>query len=254
MSIISEAIHSGIDLIASVIAYFSLKISSKPPDEEHPYGHGKYENVSGFFEVILIIIVAVFIIYESVKKLIEGVSFQYIELGFAVMIFSAIVNFFVSQRLYKVAREFDSVALEADALHLRTDVYTSLGVALGLGIIWLTGYQWLDPIIAILVAIYILTQAIQMLKKVFAPLVDSQLPKEDVKKIKKVLDSFLSEEMTYHRLRTRKSGPENYVDFHLDLSGDMNVTRAHDICDSIESALKNEIRNIDINIHIEPRK
>lgn len=254
VSIISEAIHSGIDLVAAVMAFFSVKISSKPPDDEHPYGHGKFENISGLFEVILIIVAGVFIIYESVKKLLEGSTFRMVELGFAVMLFSAIVNFFISRRLYKVARDTDSVALEADALHLRTDVFTSLGVAAGLGIIWLTGLKWLDPIIAITVALYILWEASKMLRKAFAPLVDTQLPNEDVKKIITILDAFVSEEVSYHRLRTRKSGPQNYIDLHLDLPNSMSVVKAHEICDQIECAIKQKFPRVDINIHIEPRE
>jgi len=153
VSIISEAIHSSMDLIAAVIAFFSVKVSDTPPDSRHPYGHGKVENISGVIEALLIFIAAIWIIIEGVKKLLSNdIKLESIGIGSAVMLVSAVLNAFVSGRLYKVARETKSVALEADALHLKTDVYTSLGVAVGLGLIMLTGINWLDPVVAILVA------------------------------------------------------------------------------------------------------
>jgi cation diffusion facilitator family transporter len=132
VSIISEAIHSFMDLLASIVAFFSVRISDTPADERHPYGHGKFENISGVVEALLIFVAAFWIIYEAVKKIIEPTKVEQIGFGFAVIIVSAIVKILVSRRLYIVAKEMDSMALEADALHLKTDVYTSFGVAAGL--------------------------------------------------------------------------------------------------------------------------
>ncbi len=156
VSIISEAIHSFLDLLASIIAYFAVKLSRKRPDKNHPYGHGKVENVSGIIEALLILIAAIWIIYEAIDKINVENKVEYYWLGIIIMLISAVVNFFVSRRLYKVAKETDSIALEADALHLKTDVYTSLGVAIALIFIWFTGFQLLDPIIAIIIALIIL--------------------------------------------------------------------------------------------------
>ncbi|HEX3007492.1 MAG TPA: cation diffusion facilitator family transporter, partial [Bacteroidales bacterium] len=141
VSIISEAIHSLMDLIAAVIAYFSVKVSDNPPDEEHPYGHGKFENVSGVIEAFLILVAAIWIIYEAVHKIIKPTEVDSLGVGVGavVMIVSGCINFLVSRQLYKVAKETESIALEADALHLKTDVYTSLGVGVGLFLMWLTG-------------------------------------------------------------------------------------------------------------------
>ena len=155
VSILSEAIHSSMDLVAAIIAFLSVRVSDNPPDSRHPYGHGKIENISGVIEALLIFIAAIWIIVEAAKKLAgEKIEIDSIALGSIVMLISAIVNTIVSRRLYKVARATNSVALEADALHLKTDVYTSLGVSAGLGLILITGINWLDPIIAILVALF----------------------------------------------------------------------------------------------------
>src|SRR5450759_1191495 len=176
VSIISEAIHSSMDLIAAIIAFLSVRVSDNPPDSRHPYGHGKIENISGVIEALLIFVAAIWIIVEAVKKLFEEkIELDSIALGSIVMLISAIINTIVSRRLYKVARATKSIALEADALHLKTDVYTSLGVAIGLGLIIVTGINWLDPVIAILVAMFIIRESYLLLKKAFTPLLDLSL-------------------------------------------------------------------------------
>ena len=171
VSIISEAIHSSMDLIAALIAFFSVSVSDNPPDTRHPYGHGKVENISGVIEALLILLASILIIIEALKKLIgEAPDLESIWIGVVVMSISAAINFYVSSRLYKVARETNSVALEADALHLKTDVYTSVGVAVGLGLIILTGIKWLDPIVAMFVALFIIRESYVLLRKAFSPL------------------------------------------------------------------------------------
>ena len=155
VSIISEAIHSTMDLLAAIIAFFTVRVSDTPPDAKHPYGHGKYENISGVIEAILIFIAAVWIVFEAIKKIIHPGEIESIGFGSLVMFISAIINTLVSRQLYKVARKTNSLALEADALHLKTDVITSLGVGLGLLLIWITGLTYLDPVVAILVALLI---------------------------------------------------------------------------------------------------
>ena len=163
VSVISEAIHSGMDLVAAIIAWFSVRTSSKPADEDHPFGHGKIENVSGTVEALLIFLAAGWIIYEAIKKFIHPEPIETAFWGVGVMLISAITNIIVSQKLFKVGRETDSVALQADAWHLRTDVYTSLGVMVGLALIWFGHWifpnydlNWLDPACAIAVALLII--------------------------------------------------------------------------------------------------
>jgi cation diffusion facilitator family transporter len=230
VSIISEAIHSGLDLVASFIAFFAVRISDKPADKDHPFGHGKYENVSGVIEALLIFAAAVWIVYEAVYKLLEGehiLENNGLFWGIGVMFISGLVNLIVSRYLYKVSRETDSVALEADALHLKTDVYTSWGVSFGLIIIYFTGYYWMDPIIAILVALFIFFEAYQMLMKAFNPLLDSAIDEKDIDTIKKAIESNIHPEYHYSELKTRKSGHVNHIQFVLSTNGD---TRLEDAC------------------------
>jgi cation diffusion facilitator family transporter len=251
VSIISEAIHSFMDLLASVIAYFSVRISDKPADIRHPYGHGKFENVSGVAEAMLIFIAAGWIIYEAIKKILAPSAVENIGIGFGVMIISGIVNFFISNRLYTVAKKTNSIALEADALHLKTDVYTSFGVAIGLALLWITGIHMLDPIIAIFVALLILKESFTLFIKAYAPLLDSTLPQEDVDKIIQIIQNHCTNTMGFHNLRTRKAGNYRYVDFHLNLDGSISVKEAHAICDRIENDIYSEFEQIEVSIHVE---
>ncbi len=251
VSIISEAIHSFMDLLASIIAYFSVRVSDKPADKRHPYGHGKFENISGVVEAALIFVAAFWIIYEAVKKIVDPSEVEQIGLGLGVMVISGIVNFFISGQLYKVAKETDSVALEADALHLKTDVYTSFGVAIGLGLLWITGIHLLDPIVAILVALLILKESYELFKKAYAPLLDITLPAGDVETISKIIESHCNENMNFHNLRTRKAGNYKYVDFHLNLDENKTVKEAHAICDRIEAEINSKFDHTEVNIHVE---
>jgi cation diffusion facilitator family transporter len=250
VSIISEAIHSSMDLIAAMIAFMSVRVSDNPPDQRHPYGHGKIENISGVIEAILILLAAIWIIFEALRKLLgEKIELDSIALGSAIMLISAIVNSIVSRRLYKVARATNSVALEADALHLKTDVYTSLGVALGLGLIIITGINWLDPVVAILVALFIIRESFYLMKKAFTPLLDTAWGEEDIEKLEKMLESL---EVSYHDLRTRVAGNYRFIDLHIEIPEDVSVGNAHRYCDKIENVLTGNYENLTVTIHVEP--
>ncbi|HHY25461.1 MAG TPA: cation transporter [Desulfitobacterium dehalogenans] len=254
ISIISEAIHSGMDLIASIIAFFSVRMSSKPADRKHPYGHGKIENVSGVLEGLLIFVAACLIINEAIKKIQHPVEISQTWVAIAVMLFSGVVNTLVSRILYKVAKEEDSIALEADALHLKTDVYTSLGVAVGLLLIWITKINMLDSIAAILVALLIIKEAFVLCKNAFEPLLDTKLSDEDEMKIKNIMDSYHGKILDYHNLRTRKSGNIKYIDCHLTVSEGLTIRETHEMSDEMERELELALRNTNVNIHFEPGK
>lgn len=249
VSIISEAIHSTMDLLASVIAFYSVKISDIPADKEHNYGHGKYENISGVAEGLLIFIAAFWIIFEAVKRIFDQRPVESVSLGFIIMFISGLVNWFISRRLYKVAKETESIALEADALHLKTDVYTSVGVGLGLLLIWVTGLNFLDPIVAILVALFILREAYTLLKNAFFPLVDAALSDNEIQIINNTLNN---KSLQFHNLKTRKAGHFRFADLHLELPQNLSLREVHDVCDDIENELKQKIKNLDVNIHVEP--
>lgn len=251
VSIISEAIHSAMDLAAAIVAFFSVRISDKPADEQHPYGHGKVENISGVIEALLIFAASIWIIVEAVKKIIHPEDVGSIGLGFIVMFVSASVNFFVSKRLYKIAKQEDSIALEADALHLKADVYTSLGVGIGLLLIWVTKLSFLDPVVAILVALFILKEAFHLLKTAFAPLMDVKLSDKEISTITNTISKYNSLYCDFHDLRTRKAGSNKYIDLHIVFPENMTIKAAHDICDEIEEELEQSLKNTNVMIHIE---
>ena len=259
VSILSEGIHSGIDLLAACIAFFAVKESAKPADSRHSYGHGKIENISGTIEALLIFVAVVLIVSEAVRKIgyiITGdggeVGSLGLDLGLVVMGASALINVFVSSRLMKVAKKTDSIALEADALHLRTDVYTSAGVFAGLLLIRLSGWHIVDPIIAFGVAVMILRAAAKLLKEAFFPLIDVSLPEEEKAIITEVLTQYQQEFVEFHELRTRKAGAERYVDLHLVVPRNVSVGEVHELCDSIELEINMRLTGTQVLIHTEP--
>ena len=253
VSILSEAIHSSIDLLASAIAFFAVKISSHKPDERHPYGHGKFENISGVIEGLLIFVAAFWIIYESIHKIIHPSEIKYFGIAASVMFISAIVNFFVSRRLYKVAKETDSIALEADALHLKTDVYSSLGVGFGMIVIWVTDWHRFDPIIAIAVALFIMKEAYDLVKNAVNPLLDVQINDEELNKMEDIINNCCKNKNLKHKeLRSHKSGATHFIDFVLMVPPNMTVEESHNICDQLEKSIDKHYIDTDINIHVEP--
>ena len=254
VSIISEAIHSSMDLIASLVAFYSVKESSKPADKDHPYGHGKIENISGIFEGILIFVAAGMIIFEAIKKIMNPSVIEKEYIALAVMLFSALVNFFVSRKLYKVAKEEDSMALEADALHLKTDVYTALGVGIGILLIMITKLSILDAIVAILVAMLIVKEAFELCKNALGYLIDTKLPDEDEAKIKMIIEKHKDKFIDYHKLKTRKSGNMKHIDFHITVDPDLTVREAHSIIAVLKKEMCDSLKNTRVNIHLDPYK
>ncbi len=251
VSVLAEAIHSSLDLLASIIAFFGVKTAGKPADDDHHYGHGKWENVSGTTEALLIFIAAIWIVYEATKKIIEGSAPEMLELGIAAMILSVVLNTFVSRYLKKVAHETDSVALEADASHLTTDVLTSLGVLIGLLLVRFTGITVLDPIVAIMVALVIVKAAVEILVKSFSGIVDTGLPQEEMVKIKTVITHHTAGILRYNDLKTRKAGSHRFVDFHIEATDTLTSTQILDISESVKVDLKNELGIEHVNIHWE---
>lgn len=254
ISIISEAIHSMSDFLASVLTFFAVMKSSEPADKTHPFGHGKYEDMSGFIEGGLIIFAGMFIIWEACKKLFFHQTIEVdTSLGIAVMLFAVVANIIVSTYLFKVAKKSDSVSLHADGEHLRTDVYSSLGVLLGLVLIKLTGVAILDPIIAILVAIFVLKAGFEISKETLNNLLDGTLPIEDIDTIKEIIKTYNNSCLRgFKNLKARRSGPLKDIEITMLFPKDMTISECHKICDEIESLLKQRLGNCDILIHAEP--
>ncbi|MFE4710734.1 cation diffusion facilitator family transporter [Paenibacillus sp. NPDC056722] len=252
VAIISEAIHSALDLVASLIAFISVRISARSADKGHPYGHGKVENISGTVETLLIFVAGIWIIYECVHKIMNPTEIAFPFLGILVMVVGGGVNFVVSLKVKKKAEELHSVAMKSNALHLLTDVFTSLGVAFSLLLVTLTGWTILDPVIGIVLALYIMREAFKLLKESFPPLIDARLAEEEENEIMRLIESFQERYIEFHDFRTRRSGPEEYVDFHLVIPSTMDVETAHQLCDEIEQTIKATFVRAQVMIHIEP--
>jgi cation diffusion facilitator family transporter len=252
VAVISEAIHSALDLVASLIAFFSVRLSGRSADKSHPYGHGKVENISGTIETLLIFVAGIWIIYECIHKILHPTTIELPFLGIIAMIVGAGINFVVSRKVKKTADQLHSVAMKSNALHLLTDVFTSLGVAVSLLLVTLTGWTILDPIIGIVLALYIMIEAYKLLKESFPPLIDARLAEREESEILRVIDLFKGRFIEIHDFRTRRSGPEEYVDFHLVIPSTMDVHTAHQLCDEIEQAIKEVFERAQVLIHVEP--
>ena len=259
VSIISEAIHSGVDLLAAIIALFSVKTSSIPADVKHPFGHGKIENISGTIEALLIFVAAVWIIIEAVKKLMHPEPIEAIGCGVAVMLVSSAVNFAVSQRLFKVGKDTDSIALQADAWHLRTDVYTSAGVMGGLALIWIgewlfpgRDFYWLDPVAALGVALLIMKAAYDLTADSAKDLLDVHLPQVEIDWISQSIFNMGAVIHGFHDLRTRKAGHNRFVEFHLKVAPEMTVMDAHAVAKVLSDKIKEQFPHTTVTSHIEP--
>lgn len=260
ISVISEALHSFIDLLASLIAYLAIKKSSLPPDTTHHYGHHKIENISGFIEAILIFIAAGWIIIESIKKLISPQPLQMMALAIGVMLFSTVVNLFVSRFLLRIANQTSSIALKADAIHLLSDVYTSLGVVIGLLLIWMLQrlfppyhFYWIDPLTAIGVAGVIIKSAIKLTKESIEDLIDTAASEAEIKQISEIIKNFDKNILGFKNLKTRKSGATIFIEFDLILNKNISFEYAHTITDLLQKEIKSQLTS-EVIIHAEPSK
>lgn len=251
VSLVSEALHSGVDLIAALIAFWAVRTSDLPPDVEHDYGHGKYENISSAVEALLIVMAALGIVHEAIVRWNDGSSPQFLECGIVIMCVSVVVNYWVSCRLMKVAHETGSQALEADGIHLRADIWTSVGVLIGLGLIKLTGFYWLDPVIAIGVAAIVFRAGWNMVIQSVRELTDASLSDEDEERLGRIFCAH-SEVLGFHCLRTRKSGSYRLLDVHILFDGAMPLSKVHEICDELEKKVHEEFGAFDVLIHAEP--
>jgi cation diffusion facilitator family transporter len=258
VSILSEAAHSGIDLLAACIATFSVHYADQPPDPEHPYGHEKMENVSGVVEGLLIIAAAAWIIFEAVQKLRHGVELNHLGPGIAVMAVSAGMNFIVATLLKRSAKESRSVALEADSAHLYTDVYTSLGVFVGLGAIIVgrrlfgVELKWLDPAAAMLVALMIVYVDYEITAKSFWPLMDTAAPAEDTEAVLQLIGEFKGEGADVHKLRARRAGANLHLDLHMGWGPNTDLEQGHALSHVLKARIEEKFPGAKVLIHVEP--
>jgi cation diffusion facilitator family transporter len=253
VAIITEAVHSSIDLVASVIAFFSVRKATEPADESHPYGHEKVENLAAAFEGLLIVLGAAIIIYEAINKLTGKPHVEKLGVGIAVIGLSAVVNLVVSRHLNRKARETDSPALEGDAAHLHTDALTSIGVLVALALVAITGVDELDAIAALVVAVAIVFSGIRLVMRSSRVLVDEALPEEEMHGVADAIREVGAPEVIgFHKIRARRGGSNRYVDLHVQFRRGTSLERAHDVSHELQAAIRNRLGGADVLIHLEP--
>jgi len=252
IAIRADAVHSAIDLFGVIIGYIGIRISGKPPDERHPFGHGKAENIAGVVIAGLIFIAAGTIAYQAVERLIVGGAVELVTLGIYVTAAAVAINLAISWYALRVARATDSLALEATARDLLADVLSSGAVLVGLILVRLTEITILDPIVALLVAIIIARTAFLTMKKSFGGLMDIKLPQAEEDEILSCLREYGGQLVGFHKIRTRKAGNQRYIDFHLVVPKDVSVEQAHRLCDELEREIEVRLSYTSVTIHVEP--
>ena len=253
IAIVTEAAHSGIDLMASVVAFVSVRKADEPADADHPYGHAKIENLAAAIEGMLILVGAGVIIYESVRRLVEPAEVESLGIGIAVIAFSAVANVGVSSYLYRQARLTDSPALEGDAAHLRTDAATSAAVLVALCLVQVTDVTWLDPVTALVVAAAIVFAGVKILSRSSRVLVDEALPEAELDAVRGAIEEHGADEVVgFHKLRARRAGSRRYIDLHVQFAEGTTLRRAHELTHELQGAIRARLRGADVLIHLEP--
>ncbi len=251
VSVVANGVQSALDLVAALTAWFAVSQAAKPPDRSHRYGHGKFESLLGAIQALLIWATAAFIAADAIQKLIKGTMVDYPLAAMVMMGISVVVDVGVARYLFSVARKFNSLALEADAWHLQADALAALSIFAGLGVLNLTGWHFIDPLLAIFVATLIVKAGLDILRQAVTHLLDAALPEEEEAAIDRILNSHSHRFINAHRLRTRQAGKFRYIDLHLVVRDDMTVEEAHRLCDEIERDIRQVLPNADVTIHVE---
>jgi cation diffusion facilitator family transporter len=252
VGLLSDALESFVNLVGALMALTMLTIAARPADENHAYGHGKAEYFSSGVEGTLILIAAASIAVAAVPRLITPQPIEQVGLGLGVSIVASVINLGVAQVLIRAGRRHDSITLEANAQHLMSDVWTSAGVVLGVGAVALTGWQRLDPIIALLVAANIVWSGVRIVRASVLGLMDTALPEEEQAVVRDVLERHVEEGLQYHALRTRRAGRRRFVSFHVLVPGYWSIQRGHDLLDHIEADIRQALPNVTVFTHLEP--
>ena len=269
VGLLSDALESLINLVAAVIVLVVLSIAARPPDDEHAYGHDKVEYFSSGAEGVMILLAAFSIAYTAWERLMHPEPLQQLDLGIAISVFASLINLIVARILIGVGQRRKSITLEADGKHLMTDVWTTVGILFGIGIIavgnhfevtlnlakqlGMNGWEILDPIIAILVAINIVWAGLHLIRRTIAGLMDAALPEEELAEIIEVLERFAaSDHITYHALRSRYAGARRFMSVHVLVPGHWTVQQGHDLLEMMEQQIMDKFDNMDIDTHLEP--
>jgi cation diffusion facilitator family transporter len=252
VGLFSDVAESSVNLVAAVVAFWALNLASQPPDREHTFGHSKAEYFSSALEGGLIVLAAISIAVAASERLLNPQPVTKVEWGLVLSLVAAMVNGGVAVTLLRAGRRLRSVALRADGHHLLTDVWTSIGIVLGLVLTKLTGWQILDPIVALLVAVHIAWVGVQLMRETFSGLMDTALPKAQQAIIYETLDAYREQGIQFHALRTRVAGSRNFVAFHVLVPGDWSVQKGHDLCDQLEVHINQVLPGTDVMTHLEP--
>ena len=253
LSVLAQAVDSFLDLFAVSVTFLAIRIAARPADEEHPFGHGKVENIAAVVQAILIFIAGGSIIYSAVRRIQTHAALEMTEAGIGVMAVSIIASIFLSRYLLRVAKKEDSMALEANAHNIAADVYSAAAVFVGLIVVRLTGLVIIDAILAGLVALYILKVAVDVLRNSLGGLVDVKLPEDEENSVRAAItEHFGREVVSFHKLRTRKAGSQRYIDLHLVMPKHVSIEDAHNMCDHLEKDIEEKLVHTDVTIHVEP--
>lgn len=252
VGLLSDALESGVNLAAAIVALVSLTVAAQPPDAEHAYGHSKAEYFSSALEGVLIIVAAATIIASAIERLLHPQPLQQLDLGVGVAVLAAILNFAVARVLLQAGRAHESATLEADAHHLLSDVWTSVGVVIGVGIAAYTGWEPIDPIVAIVVAMQIAWTGYRLTRSAMLGLMDTALPDDEMEAITAILDEYAGAGVTFHALRTRRAGARRFVSVHIQVPGSWTVQEGHTLLEEIERRIRNCLPRITVFTHLEP--
>lgn len=252
VGLLSDAIESFVNLAGALMALWMLTLAALPADAEHAYGHGKAEYFSSAFEGFLILLAAFSIGYAAVMRLLAPQPLEAVGVGLLVSVVASIINFATARVLLRVGHQHNSITLEADARHLMTDVWTSAGVITGVGLVWLTGWFWLDPVVAILVAINIIWTGWQLMRRSASGLMDASLPAEQLARIETLLAQYRAKGLGFHALRTRQAGSRTFITLHVLVPGQWTVREGHDWAERIEGELRALIQHAHVTTHLEP--
>lgn len=252
MAVMASAVDSLLDILMSGVNFMAIRHAEQPPDQSHPFGHGKFETLATLFQALVITGSGAWIIYESVVRLGQNKRLENIHQGIGVLAFSAVVSWFIARYLSKIAKQTDSSALAADSLHFRMDIYSNLGLMVGLLMVRWFDIHWLDATLSILVASYILHEALQLIKRSLTDILDHELPDEIQQQVHQIISSQKGQLAGYHGLRTRRAGSLKIMDFNLEVCKDMTVAEAHKLTDSLEKKIEKEIPGANVIIHVEP--
>jgi cation diffusion facilitator family transporter len=252
VGLLSDAMESGVNLIAALSAFWALTLAAKPADRSHHYGHFKAEYFSSGLESVLIVVAALAIIQAAIGRLLQPEPLEQLGLGLAISLLATALNGWVAWVLWKAARRFDSISLRADAHHLLTDVWTSTGVVLGIGLVKLTGLTILDPLIAIAVALNIVVTGWKLLHETASGLLDRSLPEDEQRRLEQLLASYQTDEIRFHALRSRVAGSRRFVTFHVLVPGHWTVQAGHDLCEQLEHQVAAALTRTHVLTHLEP--